>query len=105
MILVVTLVMCFPVVCVWWGGGCGAADSGAAEIRRTSVCPNGMGAAVAAVCVALRNLAVWSWRRARRRMRARVEQVVDEEVRQQVAREVLRHLQDGPAHSNGKGEP
>ena len=43
---------------------------------------------------------VWSWRRARRR----VEQVVDEEVRQQVAREVLRHLQDGPAHSNGKGE-
>ena len=47
---------------------------------------------------------VWSWRRARRRMRARVEQVVDEEVRQQVAREVLRHLQDGPAHSNGKGE-
>jgi len=48
---------------------------------------------------------VWSWRRARRRMRARVEQVVDEEVRQQVAREVLRHLQDGPAHSNGKGEP
>lgn len=64
MILVVSLVMCFPVVCVWWAGGCGAADGGQAEIRRTSVCPNGMGAAVAAVCIDLRNLAVWLLRRA-----------------------------------------